>query len=322
MKLTNKKIVGGVIALLAVVSVVQTQAIVKIAKDSNTNNSSRLATVSPEDQTAQVLSTARQCAEILPVDGTETSIDYPSAAHDMEGNVADNMHTFHINFKVKNRCANNIYILGDIGSIIPGFYTDPGDVFPGEIQEYNPLFQYNESSPIVPATNIGERSAVIWGHGSNLFSSSYLFTDLEIPNSNFSGISLMNIEGWGQDSRNGYLVPPQMERFFIFQSFVGVDNATFPENNPKAYRMKLKKIRWFTQASYSDGVLTANELKTYFVPQGLYKSITTSYITFWKSPFSNPQLNLQSSKEVPEAIKNTFDKALKSFTNLKTQKKN
>lgn len=54
MKLTNKRIVGGVIALLAVVSVVQTSAIVKITQARSSTNQLAVANTVPDKKLNQV----------------------------------------------------------------------------------------------------------------------------------------------------------------------------------------------------------------------------------------------------------------------------
>jgi len=314
MNLSKNKVAAGVIGLIAVVGIANTQAIISLTNYVKGGNDK--VAFSGEGQEAQVSLASSRCVEMLPVNGTETSIDYPGATLDVNGGIADNWHHFHINFKIKNRCSSNIYVFGDLGQVIPGFYPDPGSVFPGEIQEYNPWFSYNEPSPIVPATDIGVHHGSIWGFESSLFGSNYSFVDIEIPASNLSNISIL--ENFGS-SINGYLVPPNSERFFSFSSAVGIDNQTFPDGYSKAYRMKLKKIRWFTQSSYSDSILSSNDLRTYIVPESLSKSITTSYVSFWKNPLIIPEVKIQVSKDIPTFVGESLTKTTELYNKIQKQ---
>ncbi len=302
MKLTNKRLVGGVIALLAIVSLAQTQAILQIAKASNVNKTSTLAKVSSEDQTAQVLSTtSSRCVEVLPVEGTEHSIDYPGAAVSENGQVLDYNHTFFVHFKVKNKCNSDIYVLQDLGMVMPGVYEDTLGLFPGEIQEYNPSFEYVSPSPIVPATDIGFYYSGVWG--------GYPYVgNLDIPLTNMPGVNFLYNSS--APSATSARIPALSERYFTFQSMVQIDTNDFPEV-PKAYRMALKKIRWFSQNSYADNTISASEVKTYVMPASLSKSLTTSYITYWNnqsvSGFKNLSISSDASKETREALEKMGD---------------
>lgn len=102
MKLNNKKILGGVISLLAIVSVVNTQAIVKIAKRSNLNESFNKTLFSSEDQTAQVASALNNCLTVNKNWGLMLFWDDQLPV----------THTYHLDVLIKNNCSEKVYILG------------------------------------------------------------------------------------------------------------------------------------------------------------------------------------------------------------------
>ncbi len=309
---TSKKIVGGALALLFIVSIVQTQAILKISNAIKGNNT--VAAVSSEDQAAQV-TLAASCLAVLPVDGTETSIDYPGSYVDDNNHVVDYFHTFFVNFKVKNRCSYDIYVFQDFGVIIPGVYDDTNGVFPGEFQEYNPFYEYGSPSPTVPATNLNYITS--WVHGNSPYPTNP--GDIDMPFSSLSGINLLQTYNGNQWA---YRIPAQSIRYFTFQAAAQLDTMNLQQNFIQAYRLELKKVRWFKASDYADQVLTATELKRYNLPATLHNSVTTSYVGYVNNdPLAGTNLHMMVQKDAPASVKESLEKSLKLITSTATKKK-
>ncbi len=105
MNISKNKIIAGVIGLIAVVSLVNTGAIVKLSKNTG-------------GQEAQVLSASRNCVEVLAPSQNRTSFI------DAHGNISDQTHEYHIGIKIKNRCNYPISIISDQNYYYPGLVSN------------------------------------------------------------------------------------------------------------------------------------------------------------------------------------------------------
>lgn len=262
MKLTNKKIAGGVIALLAIVSLAQTQAILQIAKASNANRVSTLAQVSSEDQAAQVLNAARGCIEVLPPSDNRTSfIDAGAGGPSQQLTI----HDYIIGVKIKNRCNYSITVLKDSIGKTNGLSDTYSNLIPiVKIQKFPNLNNpyeveglYNFTGPM--PTEIGIDQPYI-GQSA----------DISMTNNNLSGVPSSFIGGTQTNNIWAYNIPANGSRDFIYNGVVG--NGTPDVPTIEYVRSSLNKLRWFKTSSYNDAMLTSNEVQTFTYPTDSFVS--------------------------------------------------
>lgn len=244
MKLTNKKIVGVVISLLAVVSVVQTQAIIKLTKLSTS-----------QSQKAQVTNYAT-CLKLSPASVNHTSFIDPTDFSDTYNGL--NKHMFVIGLKIKNMCDTAISIIKDSYSYPNGtnsFQIAKMEDFPN-ITNPTVLQSFSVNGPA--RSNISD----IYG---------VLSPDMIIPN-----IYLTGVIPTGDGEMKAYTLQPKVEKDFIVFSY-GDANASDIISNT---RLSLKKIRWFYTQAFADSLLTSSEVKTYNLTTIEIGRFTTGYARF------------------------------------------
>lgn len=278
MKLTNKRIVGGLIALLAIVSVVQTQAIIKITKGSTSNKT--VAMVSSEDQAAQVLtSAASKCIQILPRDTNYTHfIDAIDQSPSFD-------HTFYLGFKIKNRCNVPISIIQDVDYnfndefhdhfVVEDYLGVGVDTVAYAFYGYGPLKAYydeiaaSSANSTIPVANLDNVS-----YYSTYFTAGPIFDPSNPPSPGY--IIVQNL-------------PANSSTNFIYG--VNVKGNLSAEHYSRVF---LNKIRWFSTQNYNDGILSGDEIKIHNLTSEERKIVTTSHAKFngggvWDSRFGCPE---------------------------------
>jgi hypothetical protein len=263
MKLTNKKILGGVIALLAIVSLAQTQAILQIAKASNVNRTSVLAQVSSEDQAAQVLNTARGCVEVLPPSENRSDFIDP----DPSWGTLSFAHEFVSGIKIRNRCNYPVSIIRDFIGVNPQSPT-PG------FTNLIPIVKLQDW-PNLDSQSTTEGIYFFYGPTPVETStiSQHLGADIAIPAQAMNGVPSSYPADAEYNSEWTYTIPAQSSRDFVFDGIIL--NIWDSENSfPTHYtRLSINKFRWFKTSDYTDGTsLTANEVKTFTLPVDSYVS--------------------------------------------------
>lgn len=277
---TNKKIAGGVIALLAVVSLTQTQAILKLAKAANVNKTSAVAMVDSESQEASggnSLSNPNACIQVAPSDGNHTTFIDPDI------NPYNNNHSYTIGFKIKNICNTEVSIIDDFDSS-DAYGNGNGGVHVA-IAKVEDFMQ----------TGTDSIAWVYAGGGPRVRSTDSVDDTLPqefiIPSSNIDNV-LATIGGADDHVIQGYNIAPSSERNFYI-SFTVWGNY---ENIQHRTRIILKKFRWFKTSAYSDSVLSAGEVKTYNLSDANSKLFSTSYAMF-NDPYANMTGVKSKSKE-------------------------
>lgn len=264
---TSKKIVGGALALLFVVTIVQSQAIIKIANSA------------AQDQRAQVVLTVSTCLQITPGKHLMT---VPYVADGTSGGgypvyEISRYYTFRNFFEIKNKCP---YAVGILNS---------SDLVSYDSQ--NP--DYNNPNPNLLLSNslllggseilLPSESPSLYDIGSNmpvlnppLVLEEYLnpesSTTVSIPANNISGIASFAINN-GNDIYPGILQPNETRSFMY-----AVTTKLYPGTT---VALTLKKIKWFKYSDYtSNNNLTAAEVKTQNVPQSMQNQLKNNYFNF------------------------------------------
>ncbi len=289
MSSTSKKIVGGALALLFIVSIVNTQAIISVAKAMKGNQAPALAAISAEDQAAQVTSASSNCASVAPANDVYKT-NFIDAGDQGDGSI-----DYLLDFKVKNRCNHSISVAMDLSRNMGTTYGVPSMAI---VQEYL------QTVPLPNTQTPGVFSVTTWGPYS--YDPFYLEPDLYGSWSN--GISqspdgLVSIYGneldpaipidpmlqWGLYYYN---VPAGGSKNFLMRvSAHSQDFSPYPER--RAIRAALTKFRWFKTSDLTNNdLLSANELKTYSVPSPV--DFASSYIEIF-DPANYPDNQVRSS---------------------------
>lgn len=307
MKLTNKRIIGGLMALLFVVTIVQSQAIIKIAKGANVNKVSGTATVSSEDQTAQVLTASGNCVSVAPA-GDVYKTNFADAEHQGSG-----MISYLLDFKIKNNCNYTVSIPIDLSRNMPAT--------PSGVPSMALAQEYLQTIPLPEIQSPGLFSVTTWGPYSH--DPFYLNDDLYGSWSNgvaqspdgLVGLSgsldaSVPIDPMLQGLLYFYNIPPKVSKNFLMNVIVNsTDYSEFPQR--RAVRAALAKFRWFKTSDFTnDNFLTANEVKTYTVPSPV--NFASSYVQIF-SPANNQMDQMRSSAN-QKIIDNQISKA---FTIIK-----
>lgn len=263
----SKKIIGGVLVFLFIVSIVQTQAIVKIAKVVR-NTESPIATSMPaEDQTAQVSLSSAACLQSYSIeddyDGMFPNFSYDNDAIETPPYGNDAVRHFYIFVKVKNRCNYDVAVVDDAGYPFP--YGLPA-LSPAILEDQVTRQQ---------ATGITYQEDVIWRIFPNQPS------DINVPISGVTRQSLDHYSAVYPDFLTAYTIPAGESQMFI----VGSTVSKYDENLPQyqwvgAGRLAFKKLRWFKASDINDNLLTANEVKTHNVSNANKELLNTSFTGF------------------------------------------
>lgn len=245
--LTKNKVVGGVIGLLAIVSIVNTQAIIKLS-----GGGADTVLVASAGQEAQALSSASKCIQVLPASGNHTSFVDPA-------DVSPSFdHMLVIGLTIKNICSRSISIISD------GFTYPNGT---------NQNFQNSklEDFPNISNQTLASEYAIIGPHVASIPTIYGLDQyDLVIPASN-----IMNVEYAGGDMKVATIGANSQKEFIVY-SYVRGNSQNIEHNT----RLSLKKIRWFLTSSYNDSQLSSNEVKTHSLTPAEVSMFTTSYANF------------------------------------------
>lgn len=250
---TKNKIIAGVFGLVALVSVINTQAIIKLSSDVGGQNTFSKNTTEGS-QSAQLLSSLGNCVSLLPASSNHTSfVDPADFSEDFDGL---SKHMFVIGFKIKNTCSHTISIVQDSFSYPNGvnsYKVAKIEDFPN-ISNETLSSAYSFSGPVSsPITDI-------WG---------ILGPDLIIPNTNLNGVM---VTGNGEMKVTNIL--PNQEKEFVVSSYVDAGQSIHHS------RLSLKNIRWFNTSNYSDSTLTSRELKIYSLTKQEAERYSTSYAKF------------------------------------------
>jgi len=254
---TKNKLIAGVLGLMAIVSVVNTQAILNLTNNIAGGEKNSMSVFNNKQQEAQVLGYTGTCIKILPATNNHTGfIDPVSWGQDFDG---VSKHMFVIGFKIKNTCSRTISIIKDsfvsVNSTFESFQV-------ATVEDFSNIFlpsissRYSINGPA--PSNISDIYGVV-------------STSLNIPNNRLTGVTLT-----GDGEMKVTNIPANSEKQFIIFSHVYANNQGVEHHS----RLSIKKIRWFLTQSYNDQNLSANEVKTYNFTNEEVEKYTTSYARF------------------------------------------
>lgn len=250
---TKNKIIAGTLALMALVSVVNTQAILSLTNYVK-GDSAKNYSLNTGNQEAQVFRSSSACIKLSPASNNHTTfIDPLSFSEDFDGL---SKHMFLIGFKIKNTCSQTI-------SIVKDSFTYPngtGSFANGKLEDFPNILNQTASSNFSFSGPTPATISNIWG---------ILSPDLIVPNANLIGVT-----STGDGEMKVANIPAGGEKEFIFSSYA---NAGEAEHHT---RLSLKNIRWFMTSSYGDGQISAQEMKTYALTKAEVEKYTTSYARF------------------------------------------
>lgn len=240
---TKNRIIAGVVGLMAIVSIVNTQAIIKLSS-SNT-------------QSAQVLSSsARNCISLSNAPYKHTNFINP--AGDVEEYNGLSRNFFVIGLNITNTCSRDIYIVKD--SFIFPFGSNAYSTL--EFQDFNRpnqptlLSGYSTNGPF--KSNLTD----IWG---------YLGHDMIIPTTNLSGVQIT-----GDGEMKLTRIPANTTKSFAVSAY----GTASGEVSPHHTRLSIKNIRWFLAQSYSDNILSSNEMRVYSLNPAEIEKFSSGYARF------------------------------------------
>ncbi len=253
----NKKIFLGLIALMGIASLINTQAIVKIAKTVYPQSDSGVI-LDSSNQKAQVFGSARNCIELHPATSNHTTFIDPSGnfTTDFDGL---SKHMFVIGLKIKNICNRDISIVKD------SFTSSNSHSEAFKVANLEDFPNINNPSLSSGYTLNGPVTGIItdiYGITGQL---------INIPNSNLSGVM-----STGDGEMKVTNIPAYGEKQFIIFSYANANSQGLEHNS----RLSLKKIRWFLTQSYDDNLITASDMKVYSLTQSEVDRFTTSYVRF------------------------------------------
>lgn len=253
---TKNKLIAGVLGLMAIVSVVNTQAILNLTNYITGGENSSMSVFKNDRQEAQILSSSGNCIKLSPASNNHTSfIDPANFTENFDGL---SKHMFVVGLKIKNTCSRSISIIKDGYSFpngVSAFQNSKLEDFPN-INNQTASSQYSFSGP--------HPSAITDIYG-------LMPTSLNIPNSNLNGVIQT-----GDGEMKVTNIPANGEREFILYSYANANNQGVQHNT----RLSLKKIRWFLTQNYNDNILTNNEVKVYSLSSSDVEKYRTSYARF------------------------------------------
>lgn len=249
---TKKRVMNGVIALIAVVSFINTQAIIKLSGGAQNN-----VAVSSKNQSAQVLLSQRSCIKILPASNNHTTfIDPANFTENFDGTSS---HMFVIGLKIRNTCNQSISIISE------GYHSNG---------TYQNAFQNMrlEDFPNISNQTVASNYSFVGPHPSPISDIYGLSqSNFEVPMTNQNGISPT-----GDGAMKVTNIPANSEKEFIVYSYANASGQSSLHNT----RLSLKNIRWFLTQSYSDNNLSGSDVKTYSLTSAEVEKYTTSYARF------------------------------------------
>lgn len=277
---TSKKLVGGLLTLLFIVSAVQSQAIVKLAKAD---------TFQPNNQIAQVVAQPA-CLIVKTSLGTRVARGFYGEIGGQQYSGEDYM----IGISIKNVCSNKVYVIdpshfwpaGTIAEPSAAVGVDPvyGDLISESAMTSNFKVGVGSFPGITAYTNPIPTEFIV--HTSVSLLGEYLLPEftqgpadiLSIPDSQLVGIehSQPNMIAYG-------LLPNAVKKFWYFVPVIqpGFYPESTPNQNPDVNfsmtRLALKSIRWFRDTSYTaDNLLSVSDIKTFNIPATLQSDFVTS----------------------------------------------
>lgn len=253
---TKNKVIAGVVGLIAVVSVVNTQAILSLTNFVKGGEQEPMSLFGSKRQEAQVFGSTTNCIRLLPASNNHTTfIDPANFTEDFDGL---SKHMFVIGFKIKNTCSRPISIIKD------GFtFPEGSNYFQNSKLEDFPNVSAQTASPVYSFS--GPNAATI----SSIYG--LLSPDLLIANSNLDGVTPT-----GDGQMKVANIPANGTKEFIVFSYANASTQN-PEHHT---RLSLKKIRWFITQSYNDNNLSNTEVKVYELTTPEVEKYTTSYAHF------------------------------------------
>lgn len=244
---TKNRIIAGVVGLMAIVSVVNTQAIIKLSSRG----------VSSADQSAQVFNTSlNNCISLSSAPYKHTNFINP--AGDLEEYNGLSRNSFIIGLNIRNTCNRDIYVVKD-SFVFPG---GTGSYPSLEFQDFNRpnqstlLSGYSMNGPF--KSNLND----IWG---------YLGHDMIIPVSNLNGV-----QPTGDGEMKLTKIPANTTKSFAFSGIGNASTATTPHHT----RLSVKSIRWFLAQSYNDNILSSNDMKVYNLTPTEIEKFSSGYARF------------------------------------------
>ena len=226
MNLSKNKVLAGVIGLIAVVGIANTQAIVSLTN--YVKGSNEKVVFSSEGQEAQVSLASSKCVQVLPPSDNRTSFIDPF----IQGVFSS--HEYLVGFKIRNRCNYNISIIrddtSDLNDIV--FIQD----FPNLNHPSNIIINhFYGPQPVAPAsiTAQGTSSMIPF----TLTQGSYSIYETQIQ--------------------------PGNERDFMFIGRVNTDGMSL-ESHIRISLNKFRWFK--TSDFSSDNMLSNNEIKTFIFP--------------------------------------------------------
>lgn len=273
---TNNKIIAGVIGLIAIVSLVNTQAIIKLSSRG----------LSDADQSAQVLSAGSNCLQIDSPLGTRVSNSFDGEIENQNYKVEEYL----IGVSIKNICSQKIYIVnpstfwsqsatltnpltaGGVNAVYGDIISEPSTTnnfmigissFPGITTYTNPIPSQFLSH--TPPGLLGENMITE-------FVSPGPSDTVSLDFSQTQGLNLQsNLIAYG-------LNPRSSKKFWYFVSVVHPGYLDNPAQYLSFTKIALKRIKWFRENSLNDSILTNLELKTFNIPNNISKFLETSSV--------------------------------------------
>lgn len=310
----SKKIIGGALALLFIVSIVQTQAILKITDHMSVAS---LSNLTPNDsQSAQVrsgnLTSLQANPRCLSISSIEDDFNYSQGANlndvinDMSYSFnTDAIREFFIFFDVKNTCNYDIAIVDDSG--VP---------FPNGTPTLSPAILENSVTR--------EQALDIVIQDDSLMNITYgnYAPDLDVQ---ISGVPMQSMDIYGNDWDfiKAWTIPAGQSEQFVVRSIISKYDENLPYTINSTGRLALKQLRWFRASSASDNILTASEVKTAYLSEDTQKLLNTSFIQFRNTDLSDIGGSNMTQQDFNSSVIEQAAKSLKGFQeeiNMETKK--
>lgn len=296
MNLSRNKVVAGVIGLLAIVSIVNTQSILSLANYVKGDRVEKSVVISGEGQEAQTLlafpsslssgnkrpfSNVRNSCIQIQKSTTNPTLYYDDSFESLFGGV----YREYLYFNLKNVCTYPVSL------VVPGpdYSSDPLLAgFPSD---------HSFSSPYAPSVIEDQNGSISSHTNTHGFSGGFgLYTTANITNisaSNTSGI-LPYPTTYG--FRTVEILPGQV--LAVGSNVATTENPQLEET--VTLRFSLRQLKWFKTSDYTDdSMLSANEVKTFRIPDEIKDDYRSEYFTFGDPEFGgNP--NKSSLVDIPD----------------------
>jgi hypothetical protein len=281
--LTKNKMFVGVIGLIAITSIVNTQAIISLGNYIKGSNDK--VVLSAEDQEAQVFlsSQVNNCLKIDSPLGTRTSESFNGQVGDQNYIVQEYL----IGVSIQNICPHKVYIVNPssfwgsaatLDNPVASSGVDPiyGDIISEPAMTNN--FKVGTSSfpgltfftdPIPSEFLSNSIPSLLMENLVQEFTSVAPIDVISLESSQISGISAgPNFAAYGLNSK-------VKRKFWYLVSVVqpGVDGV---DENFSFTKVAMRSLKWFRESSLSDSMLTSSELRTFNISSSSQKFLETS----------------------------------------------